>query len=98
VDNLRKDVARVEEKLDKVADELSQIRVVQAEQASDLKYHIQRTSMNEQRIETVENRLIPVFELKNRIDGVFLILGKAATGLGLIFAGIKAVETVLKYL
>ena len=98
MENLRKDIAKVDEKLDKVVEDISEIKVVQASQAMDLKHHIARTAANEIRIETIENRLVPVFELKNRIDVAFMLLGKVATGLGLLFAGIKAVETLLKLL
>jgi hypothetical protein len=95
VEDLKKSVARIEEKLEKIADDQSKIKIVQVEQAADLKYHIARTDAAEYRIETIEERLVPVFELKSRIDGGFLLLGKIGTGLGLIFAAIKALETVL---
>ena len=98
MDDLKKTVARIEMKLDKVVEDQSQIKVIQAGQAADLKYHIARTELNEARIETVEDKLLPLVELKNKFDGAFLLIGKVGTGLGLIFGAIKAVETVLKML
>lgn len=97
MEELKKSVARIEDKLDKVVEDQSQIKVTQASQAADLKHHIQRTRLNEARIETVEERLIPVVELKNKIDGAFLLLGKVATGLGLLFSAVKVIEVLVKY-
>lgn len=91
MEKIEKSVERIEEKLDKVSEDLSQIKVVQASQAADLKYHIKRTTQ-------IEEQLLPLVELKHKFDGAFLLVGKIATGLGLIFGAIKAIETVVSYL
>jgi DNA repair ATPase RecN len=96
VEELKKSVERVEEKLDKVSEELSQIRVVQAEQAADLKHHIRRTEASEVRIEMVEERLLPLVEFKHKLDGAFLLIGKIGSGLALIFAAVKTIEVLME--
>ena len=98
MEDLKKSVARIEEKLDKVIEDQSQIKVIQASQAADLKHHIARTDASEHRIQTVEDKLLPLIEIKHKFDGAFKLIGMCGTGLGLIFAAVKAVETVLKML
>jgi hypothetical protein len=70
---------KLEEKLDKISDDLAEIKVVQAEQAKDLKYHIKRTDLAEERISTVEEKIFPLIEQKNRLDGAFKVIGIIAS-------------------
>lgn len=91
VQDLKKSVARIEEKLDKIGDDQSQIRVVQAEQAADLKYHIKRTDQ-------IEEQLLPLVEIKTKFDGMFLLIGKIGSGITLFFGAVKAIETIMSYL
>ena len=98
MDDLKKTVLRIEYKLDKVIEDQSQIKNVQISQAADLKYHIARTTASEDRIELVENKLLPLIEIKHKFDGAFLLIGKIGSGLGLLFGAVKALEAVLKML
>lgn len=86
---LKEQLENAQEKLDKISEDIAEIKVVQAEQAADLKHHIRRSDMNEQRIETVENKLIPLIETKNKIEGAFKLIGVVATGLGLTLGFLK---------
>lgn len=95
MDDLKKTVLRIEYKLDKVIEDQSQIKSVQASQAADLKYHIARTDASEARIELVEEKLLPLIEIKHRFDGIFMLLGKIGSGLALLFGAVKAIETAL---
>lgn len=96
--DIKKDLERFENKLDKVAEDLSSIKLVQVEQAADLKHHIARTKASEQRIELIEEKLLPLVEIKHRFEGAFRFLGMAATVLGVIFGAVKAAETLINWL
>lgn len=91
---LKKAIIDANDKLDKITEDISEIKVVQASQAADLRYHIKRSDQNEARIEMVEDRLLPLIETKNKVDGAFKMLGITGTILGLFFAGIKAIQAL----
>lgn len=59
---------KLEEKLDRISTDLSEIKIVQAEQAKDLKYHIKRTNQ-------IEDKLLPIVEVKHKLDGAFKVIG-----------------------
>ena len=103
MEDLRRILDRMEDKLDSLNVELGEIRLVQNEQAlvqvdqaADLKHHIYRTDLSERRIELVENKLIPLIELKSKLDGAFKLIGIVSSGLGLIFGLAKAIEIGIK--
>lgn len=98
MDDLKKTVLRIEYKLDKVIDDQSQIKTVQASQAADLKYHIARTDASEARIELVEEKLLPLIEIKHRFDGIFMLFGKVISGIAFVFGAVKAAEAVITWL
>lgn len=89
MEDLKKNVAKIDEKLDVVTEKLSQISIIQAEQATDLKYHIKRTDQ-------IEDKLLPLVDIKHKFDGAFKLIGMCGTGLGLIFGAVKAVEIIIK--
>ena len=82
---------KLEEKLDKIADDISDMKVVQASQAVDLKYHIKRTDQ-------IENSLVPLMEKKLQLDGIFKLMGMVGSGLGLLIGAIKAAEFVIQFI
>lgn len=81
---------KLEEKLDKISVDLGEIKVVQAEQAADLKYHIKRTDQ-------IENKLLPLVDIKTKFDGACTFIGKCGVVGGFIFGAIKAIETVISW-
>lgn len=82
---------KLEEKLDKISDDIAEIKVVQAGQAKDLKYHIKRSDLNENRIEVVEEKLLPLITAKNRLDGAFKVIGIIASILGFALTALKLI-------
>lgn len=98
MEDIKKSITRIETKLDVIVEDQSQIKITQAEQAKDLKYHIMRTDLSESRISIVEERLLPLVELKHRFDGMFQLLGKVGAGLGLLFAAVKSIETLIHFI
>ena len=73
---------KLEEKLDKISENITDIKVVQAEQAKDLKYHIKRTTQ-------IEEKLMPLHYLKVKVDAVFKVMGMVASFVAFCFGVIK---------
>lgn len=73
---------KIEEKLDKIGEDLNEIKLTQTEQAKDLKYHIKRTDL-------IENQLIPLVAAKHKIDGAFKVIGIIATIVGFVIGVAK---------
>lgn len=74
---------RVEDKTDKILDRISSIDVTLGEQHKQLEHHIYRTGLNEDRIRTIENKLVPLVEQKNKIEGVLKFVGILASIAGI---------------
>ena len=89
---------KLEEKLDKIAEDIGEMKVVQASQAKDLKYHIMRTDLSETRINTIEDRLMPLIKIKTKIEGTFQFLGVVGACCGFVFSAVKFAEFILQYL
>lgn len=94
MEDLKKLVERIDQKLDKVAEDVTGIKLVQVEQAADIKYHIRRTDLSEKRIEILHGELTPVKKHVEFVNTVFKIIGAFCTGLGVVFGAIKAAETI----
>jgi hypothetical protein len=61
------DSRRLEDKLDKVVDSISEIQVTLASQAGDLKYHIHRTDLLEEQMKPVQSHV-------NELKGIVKML------------------------
>lgn len=70
---------KLEHKLDKISEDIAEIKIVQAEQAKDLKYHIRRTDLSEDRLEHIEAKILPILETKHKLDGAFKLIGIVAS-------------------
>jgi tetrahydromethanopterin S-methyltransferase subunit G len=84
---VEKRLDKIEEKLDKVLEEVSSINVTMARNTADLEYHIKRTDL-------LEDQFKPIHTAYNRAEGIFKAIGVIGTVVGLVFAGIKAIEIV----
>ena len=96
MEDLKNSVAKIGEKVDAIREDISDIKLVQVSQAADLKYHIMRTTLSEQRLQLMEDKLLPLVTTKNQFDGAFKFLGKCGSVAGFIFGALKAVEFLLK--
>lgn len=93
MEDLKRSVANIDTKLDEMKEDISDIKLEQVSQAADLKHHIYRTSLAEERLHILEDKLLPILENKTRMDGIYGFLGKT----GAIAAGVAAVVgTVVK--
>lgn len=68
---------RVEDKLDKVADDISKINATLASQASDIRYHIKRTDL-------LEAKVLPIEKHMFMINGALKFVGAVAVFIGII--------------
>lgn len=68
---------RVEDKLDKVADDISQINITLAKQEVSLATHIKRTELLEAKIEPIEKHVL-------MFNGVLKFIGVVALFVGII--------------
>ena len=75
---------RVHEKLDKIVCEIGEIRVLDAVQNQQLKEHIRRSDLLEQRVEQVDKQLKPIQDHVTVIRGLFKIAGGVGFILGLL--------------
>lgn len=98
MEDLKRLVEKMNDKLDQVNTDIGAIKVVQVEQAADLKHHIYRTDLAEARLELLQSQVTPLSKLHERAKGVFQVLGAVGSGLTLAFGAVKVFEFVIKLL
>lgn len=91
MEDLKRLLERMDEKIEDVRSDISEIKVVQGKQASDLEHHIFRTGIAEQRIEMLQVQLDPLSKFHMKVEGAFKLIGIVATGLGLIVGAGKII-------
>lgn len=79
----------IDNKIDEVKDKLHSIEIVQTRMESDLKYHIKRTDLLEDRIGKMDDDIKPIESLK----GFFMTITKIVT---FLMAITFTVNTVIK--
>lgn len=72
---------KIDEKLEKMDDKLGSIDVTLASQAVDLKHHIRRTDIAEDRMEHIEAQLEPIKKHVAMVHGAFKFIGVAVSAL-----------------
>jgi cob(I)alamin adenosyltransferase len=85
---------KTDEKLDKIVEDISEIKVTLAGQAADIKYHIKRTDLAEEHLRKLEDELKPVQKHVEQLNGIL----KAVGGLAVLASIIKAGIEVAKFL
>jgi len=89
MDDLKKLLEKMDEKLDKVSTDITDIKVVQSAQASDLKHHIFRTDLAERHITALEAGIKPIEKHVSQLNGVLKLLGIIGIFAGIAKAGIE---------
>jgi hypothetical protein len=79
--------ARMEAKLDRIADDIGEIKVIQAKHHEQLEYHIKRTNL-------LEEIIRPIIEFMAMIKGVSKFIGLIALGAGIA----EGIVALLEYL
>lgn len=77
---------RIESKLDKVVDEIGEIKETTAKQQVSLDYHIKRTDLLEKKLEPVEEHV-------QLVSSVFKVIG----GLAIIAGIVSVIFQILSY-
>lgn len=85
---------KIEEKLDQITTTLADIKVTQAEQAKDLKYHIKRTDLSEERITVVEEKMLSLLSVKDNFSGIWKMGGV----IGGVIAGVVGLITIIQFI
>ena len=80
----------IDSKVDEVKDKLHNIELIQTRMESDLKYHIKRTDILEQKVLEIDDKVKPVENAKNAIWGISKVLA-FLTGVGV------ALLTIFKF-
>ena len=81
----------VNDKLDKISEDISEINVTLAKQHVSLEEHIRRTKLNEIAIEKLSDNLVHVNKHVNHVEGAFKLLGIIFSGLAVLAAFLKVV-------
>lgn len=83
---------RMEKKLDKIDDHLSNIDVTLGKQAVELEHHIRRTEIAEEQLTLIREEIQPLKKQKIMFDTVFKIIGIAASFIAFIAGVYKGLE------
>lgn len=78
-------IARIESKLDKVQEDMTEVKVTLAQNTSDIAYHIKRSDMTDEQVKLLQDRVVKVETSDNRINWTIRVV-----------IGIAAVATFLK--
>ena len=92
MDQLKQIVLNLDDKISKTQEDISDIKQILAGQAVDLKYHIHRTNLAEDRLDILQNETRKNTVFRDRVEWTFKLIGIGCTGLGLLFAGVKALD------
>lgn len=74
---------RLEEKTDKVLDQISSINITLAEQHKQLEHHIYRTTLAEENLKVLKDELVPVQKHVNQVSGILKLIGVGASLAGI---------------
>lgn len=88
---LKAQLELAQEKLDKVAEDIAEIKNVQVAQAADLKHHIYRTDLAEQHLRKLEEEFKPVQKHVALVNAGLKIVGAITTFFGLIIGFAKVI-------
>lgn len=78
-------IARIESKLDKVQEDMTEVKVTLVQNTSDIAYHIKRSDMTDEQVKLLQDRVVKVETSDNRINWTIRVV-----------IGIAAVATFLK--
>jgi hypothetical protein len=84
----------IDGKVDEVKEKLQGIQVIQARMESDLKYHIKRTDLLEEKVFDIDEKIQPVESAKNTIWGFGKLIAFIT---GVIVAILTILESLKKH-
>lgn len=80
------------EKLDRIEEKLADIDKTLVKQHSQLEHHIYRTNLAEDRIQDIEDTLIPLVRVKYKFEGAFKVFGIFAAAIATAAGIVKIVS------
>jgi archaellum component FlaC len=80
---------KIEAKVEKIEDSISNIDITLAKQAKDLEHHIYRTSLAEENIELLRTELQPVKKHVALVDAGLKLVGALASATAFVLGVIK---------
>jgi hypothetical protein len=87
---------RVEQRLDKIDARLSEIDRTLIVNTASLDKHILRTELSEQRLNKIEDELIPVSKHVTQMSGALKFIGILSVVTGFVFSLVKLIDYFLK--
>jgi len=88
------DFKRIEDKIDALHEKFDEMKMVQVGQAKDLEFHIKRTELAENRLEILEEDVIPLKNKYQQFLGAIKLLTFVAGGIGILYTILKIVEVL----
>ena len=85
---------RIYEVLDKISDDVSELKVTSAKQEENLKEHIRRTEIAEENLELIRKEMQPLKEHVIVINGVLKIVGAVSVVVGSIAGIVRMFEII----
>lgn len=85
---------RLEDKSDKILEQISNINITLAEQHKQLEHHIYRTDLAEKNLATLKDELVPVQKHVSQVSGVLKLIGILASIAGIGKVVIEIVKLV----
>lgn len=87
---------RIYEMLDKISEDISDLKVTSAKQEENIKEHIRRTELAEENIQMIRDEIQPLKEHVIAINGVLKVIGIISvivgSAAGIIQIGIKIID------
>jgi BRCT domain type II-containing protein len=85
---------RIYEVLDKISDDVSELKVTSAKQEENIKEHIRRTEIAEENLELIRKEMQPLKEHVIVINGVLKIVGAVSVIVGSIAGIVRMFEII----
>jgi len=83
---------RIDNKLDKMQDNLHSIDKTLVAQHENLKLHIKRTDLLENHVQTLEKQIKPISDHVLKVNFIFTLIGGISIGVGIIVGVTQIVE------
>lgn len=87
------DIFRVEGKVDKIAEDITDIKVIMAKNTHSLEEHMRRTALLEQQVQRLDEDIEPIkihVAVVSKITALLPYIGKSLVGILTVLATLKA--------
>lgn len=91
------DLKRLEDKVDKIADDIGEIKVTLARNTTTVEYHVKRSDIADENIQIIRNELGPIKEHVSKVKGALSLLytgAKVLAALATIIGCLRALRFI----